>query len=661
MNNLHKNIYIILLFTMIVVSNSYTLSEGLEFENIANQSHFNGKATESFMHSHFRKSGWTQLPGEVGSNGFDGLYIKKDAKGNIRQVLISESKYNKATLGTTKNGKVAQMSTQWCKDKIDDLIKHGDPKYRKDYLAIQKHIENGSYRRRLFKLIPNGVGKYTVHLKEIISDGLKGIKISKLTGNLKYQIDGKKINIKNTKNSHSQMLRDAQKGEKKSFLKQGKAQKIMAKTVRKSSVYTMMSKIGKSGVLPAMKSMGKVGLIFAKGLPFVGVVAQAAWDMQVSNDIENNKKGIADNSNRINQNSSEISKNREDMKQNTNEIYYNRALIQRLEEEYSIIGDAVKVNQAQMHQITKQLLQVDGRMVDMANEISLVASNLSVVAEIVEENAKEIEKLKNNFFITGAEDLQNFYNTGNHTSLSNAVNNFHLYKNISDRKIKALAMQYYIIALSEDHQVQSNINALDFKRKENSKIISNEFNKLMKIVPSTYVFLPIVINSYISVLDVLSENEIEALKPKIEKFYKKVVAKLIKEHRFDTAVFAGSNYSKLMHDVSLEEKAKIAREKNFQEQKIKMTVANAEKIVNKYENTLLNEVAIRKLDRADNKLAALNLLQRKFIADQTFHYSAYLNLYYELGEDEKYKKLKDLINKNNTYPEELRLKVKEIY
>ena len=73
------------------------------------------------MDEYFKKSGWEKIQGEVGVNGIDGLYVKRDKDGNITNVLMSESKYNTSQLGDTKDGK--QMSKDWIIKKLDNLEK----------------------------------------------------------------------------------------------------------------------------------------------------------------------------------------------------------------------------------------------------------------------------------------------------------------------------------------------------------------------------------------------------------------------------------------------------------------------------------------------------------------------------------------------------------
>ena len=48
----------------------------------------NGYTTECVMNYFYTSSGWYKIEGEVGRNGLDGLYIKKE-KGIVRDVLVS--------------------------------------------------------------------------------------------------------------------------------------------------------------------------------------------------------------------------------------------------------------------------------------------------------------------------------------------------------------------------------------------------------------------------------------------------------------------------------------------------------------------------------------------------------------------------------------------
>jgi len=116
--------------------------------NVATTNHAVGSINENLMNKYFKSTGWTKIEGEVGRNGIDGLFIKRNKSGNIVDVLVAESKYNKSGLQHTQNGK--QMTNQWVLKKIENLKK----KYpnNQDYVTIQRFIENSTYRSLLWNL-----------------------------------------------------------------------------------------------------------------------------------------------------------------------------------------------------------------------------------------------------------------------------------------------------------------------------------------------------------------------------------------------------------------------------------------------------------------------------------------------------------------------------
>jgi hypothetical protein len=110
--------------------------------------HAVGGISESLMVRFFESSGWVKAEGQVGRTGFDGLFLKLDASGQIRDVLIVESKYNSSALKSTNYG--TQMSHEWVKRKVVELQAYypNETVYR-DLAAI---IENDGYRARLWSM-----------------------------------------------------------------------------------------------------------------------------------------------------------------------------------------------------------------------------------------------------------------------------------------------------------------------------------------------------------------------------------------------------------------------------------------------------------------------------------------------------------------------------
>ena len=109
--------------------------------------HAVGEVIENLMVRYFQYSGWKQIPGQIGRQGIDGLFVKmKD--GVVKEVLVVESKYNNSQLGTTKHG--TQMSDQWVRRKIEELrTRYPDEKTYKD---IERFADAGTYRAILWNV-----------------------------------------------------------------------------------------------------------------------------------------------------------------------------------------------------------------------------------------------------------------------------------------------------------------------------------------------------------------------------------------------------------------------------------------------------------------------------------------------------------------------------
>ena len=64
------------------------IKEQVPDANDANINKIKGNISEKLMDWYFQNTGWEKLEGEVGCNGIDGLYVKRDKDGNIKQILI---------------------------------------------------------------------------------------------------------------------------------------------------------------------------------------------------------------------------------------------------------------------------------------------------------------------------------------------------------------------------------------------------------------------------------------------------------------------------------------------------------------------------------------------------------------------------------------------
>lgn len=129
----------------------------------------NGSSTECVMHHFYTNSGWTQIEGEVGRNGIDGLYYKKQ-NGIIKEVLVAESKWNKSRLGLSGKGKaVKQMSQKWVLATLDKLIKK---MHTGIYSTIRNFVSHNQYRARLFRMKPIGKSSIQITIFRIKNKGL---------------------------------------------------------------------------------------------------------------------------------------------------------------------------------------------------------------------------------------------------------------------------------------------------------------------------------------------------------------------------------------------------------------------------------------------------------------------------------------------------------
>ena len=156
-----------------------------------------GQVNEKIMDKYFERTGWKKINGEVGRNGVDGLYVKYDKYGNIKDVMLVEAKYNKSMISKTVDGS-KQMSKEWSIKKLDELIKKhpNNPEYK----IIKDRILSNNYRARLWKMSEKD-GKLNIELKKIIPQQ-KDIKIENLTGSEKTKINYKdnfSIDISNPK------------------------------------------------------------------------------------------------------------------------------------------------------------------------------------------------------------------------------------------------------------------------------------------------------------------------------------------------------------------------------------------------------------------------------------------------------------------------------
>ncbi len=156
----------------------------------------NGYASECVMNHFYTSTGWIRIEGEVGRNGIDGLYYKLN-HGNIKEILVAESKWNKSRLGRSGKDKLLkQMSKRWVLKTLDRLIKY---KLLPKYKTLKRLIENNQYRARLFQFAPRSKDKVFITIyrlknkgdndfSKIIESNLKPIKMGNPRNNFGGEI-----------------------------------------------------------------------------------------------------------------------------------------------------------------------------------------------------------------------------------------------------------------------------------------------------------------------------------------------------------------------------------------------------------------------------------------------------------------------------------------
>ncbi|MCI6641346.1 MULTISPECIES: hypothetical protein [Campylobacter] len=162
-----------------------------------------GDISEKTMDEYFKRTGWEKIEGEVGCNGIDGLYVKRDKDENITDVLVVESKYNTSRLGNTKNGE--QMSKEWIEAKISELRKKDYE--NSDYAQIEEKVSNGEYRARIWRMKEID-GNLQIEISKVDSSGNEVSQMS-LKGNENYKINKiPSIDLNNPKSTFEEKIAD---------------------------------------------------------------------------------------------------------------------------------------------------------------------------------------------------------------------------------------------------------------------------------------------------------------------------------------------------------------------------------------------------------------------------------------------------------------------
>lgn len=180
----------------------------------ADMRHVMGDAAEGLMQDYFTQSGWQSLSGQTGRQGIDGLFVKTDASGTIKDVLIAESKYNTSQLASDLKCGGNQMSAAWVQCKLSSLIQDAESKQDherlKHYRQIEQQVKAGNYRSRLWRVGGMQDGQLRIDLQDISSTGTD-VNTADLKGGAKYKIQyagNQTIDLANPKDEFQRKIVD---------------------------------------------------------------------------------------------------------------------------------------------------------------------------------------------------------------------------------------------------------------------------------------------------------------------------------------------------------------------------------------------------------------------------------------------------------------------
>lgn len=133
---------------------------GAKANNLAHTQSLNikGDCAEAAMDAFYEKDGWEKLDGKRGRNGFDGLYVKRNAQGRVVQWIPVDAKAGSSKLSITQRGK--QLSPEWIKANLEDLIQNAEAECmksptlaNKQRLADLKALKTAKMRKpRIFSM-----------------------------------------------------------------------------------------------------------------------------------------------------------------------------------------------------------------------------------------------------------------------------------------------------------------------------------------------------------------------------------------------------------------------------------------------------------------------------------------------------------------------------
>lgn len=118
---------------------------------------------EGLMEAIMKKQNYSRLPSKVeGNHGIDGVFVKLNKNGDIKELVIGEAKFGSSRLGKTSMGR--QMSDPWIKANIKKMQNAKDTATQDAGNLINKYIINQMkmgkvkdiYKKELFRIKPSG-------------------------------------------------------------------------------------------------------------------------------------------------------------------------------------------------------------------------------------------------------------------------------------------------------------------------------------------------------------------------------------------------------------------------------------------------------------------------------------------------------------------------
>ena len=123
-----------------------------DFDNLKNLDNNQlGLQSETLANKLFKQDDYlaydSKIPGFNGNNGFDGVYIKKDASGNVTDIIINEVKQvNSGSISlspaNTATGLPRQMTDEWIDNVIERMLQPNTSQQIKDLAQVIKNAKN---------------------------------------------------------------------------------------------------------------------------------------------------------------------------------------------------------------------------------------------------------------------------------------------------------------------------------------------------------------------------------------------------------------------------------------------------------------------------------------------------------------------------------------